>query len=170
MKENSVSGNDITLKGAVNTEYVMNENRVNSNGITLKYDVSLDYEMNSNKVGSNAITPNSGIPIIDLCLDTDSIVYSDHLKIKVKITKKVEIEYLNNRSDCDRSNADVYLQDCVVDLSRDEKIIETSVAFKANCIIIKYPVLDYGIASDNNLTNNDSPKLINQLNFNLIPT
>ena len=61
---------------------------VSSNAINLKDNISPDYAMNENMASSNAITLKDAIPIIDLCSDTDIIVYSDHLKVKGKITKK----------------------------------------------------------------------------------
>ena len=57
----------------------------------------------------------------------------------------------------------------MVDLSYDDKIIETCVALKGNGSLLKLPALDYGIASVNIFTNNPSPKLIDQLKFILKP-
>ena len=50
----------------------------------------------------------------------------------------------------------------MVDLLLDDKIIGTSATFKANDRIIKHPLLDYEIASANNLKINHSPKLMDQ--------
>ena len=57
----------------------------------------------------------------------------------------------------------------MVELSLDENSVETSVTFKHNESILKYPILDYGITCVNNLTNNPSPKLMDQLMFGLKP-
>jgi len=55
----------------------------------------------------------------------------------------------------------------MVDLSLDGKSVETSFTFKANDSILKYPLLDYGIASAKNIKINPSPKMMDQSKFAL---
>ena len=70
------------------------------------------------------------------------------------------MEYINIINDCEKIDSNKSKHDNMVDLSHEEKSMETSYMFKGNDSKLKPPLLDYGIESGNNLNMNPTPKLM----------
>ena len=85
-----------------------------------------------------------------------------NFQVPRKINNNISMECRNTRSDCDKTNTRGSYPDCMVDLSSDEISVKICFTSKKNDILLKLPVLDYEIASANNLKINHSPKLMDQ--------